>query len=144
MDYIALQIPLSVGFPRQQFWSRLSFPSSGDLSDPEIEPMSPALAGGFFSAEPLRKPSPPLCYIKTPSISTNMCSWPYFPSYPMQIPCSTVTITAQWIPSINHPSPHHLHMARSKPTLYLLQACAQAAGCWGKAHSLADGCCLNS
>ena len=38
--------------PWQEYWSGLSFPPPGDLSDPRIEPMSPALAGGFFDAEP--------------------------------------------------------------------------------------------
>ena len=43
MDYIAHQGPLSMAFPRQKYWSGLPFPSPGDLSDPEIEPTSPAL-----------------------------------------------------------------------------------------------------
>ena len=45
---IACQAPLSMGFPRQNCWSRLPFPSPGDLPDPGIKPMSPvspALAG---------------------------------------------------------------------------------------------------
>ena len=37
--------PLSMGFPRQEYWSGLSFPPPGDLSDPGIEPVSPALIG---------------------------------------------------------------------------------------------------
>ena len=37
-------------------WSRLPFPSLGDLSKPGIEPASPALAGGFFTTEPTEKP----------------------------------------------------------------------------------------
>ena len=41
-----------MGFSRQEYWSGLSFPSPGDLPDPGIEPKSPALAGGFFTAEP--------------------------------------------------------------------------------------------
>ena len=48
----ARQAALSMGFPRQEYWSGLPFPSSGDLPDPGIEPMSlpsPALAGGFFT-----------------------------------------------------------------------------------------------
>ena len=44
----AHKAPLSMGFPRQEYWSRLSFPTTGDLPDPGIEPVSPALAGGFF------------------------------------------------------------------------------------------------
>ena len=45
-----------MGFSRQEYWSGLPFPSPGDLPDPGIEPMSPALAGGFFTTEPLGKP----------------------------------------------------------------------------------------
>ena len=41
-----------MGFSRQEFWSGLPFPSPGDLPDPGIEPVSPALAGGFFTTEP--------------------------------------------------------------------------------------------
>ena len=37
------QAPASMGFPRQQYWSGLPFPSPGDLPDPGIEPRSPAL-----------------------------------------------------------------------------------------------------
>ena len=40
---VALQAPLSVEFPRQEYRSRLPFPSPGDLPDPEIEPASLAL-----------------------------------------------------------------------------------------------------
>ena len=49
---VARQAPLSVGFPRQEYWSGLPFPPQGDLPDPGIKPvslMSPALAGRFFS-----------------------------------------------------------------------------------------------
>ena len=37
------QAPLSMGFSRQKYWSKLPFPSPGDLADPETEPRSPAL-----------------------------------------------------------------------------------------------------
>ena len=40
---VAYQAPLSMGFSRQYYWSRLPFPSPGDLPDPGIEPGSPAL-----------------------------------------------------------------------------------------------------
>ena len=49
---VAHQAPLSMGFTRQEYWSRLPFPPPGDLPDPGIEPRSPALAGGFFTTEP--------------------------------------------------------------------------------------------
>ena len=39
---VARQAPLSRGFPREEYWSGLPFPSPGDLSDPEMEPVSPA------------------------------------------------------------------------------------------------------
>ena len=40
---VAHQAPLSMGFSRQEYWSGLPFPSPGDLSNPGIEPRSPAL-----------------------------------------------------------------------------------------------------
>ena len=42
-----------MGFSRQEYQSGLPFPSPGDLPDPMIEPVSPALAGRFFITEPL-------------------------------------------------------------------------------------------
>ena len=50
-----------MGFPRQEYWSGLPFPSPGDLPDPGITPASPALAGSFFITEPPRKP---ICFNK--------------------------------------------------------------------------------
>ena len=41
-----------MGFPRQEYWSGLPFPSPGDLTDPGIEAASPVLAGRFFFTEP--------------------------------------------------------------------------------------------
>jgi len=45
-----------MGFPRQECWNGLPFPSPGDLPNSEIEPRSLALAGGFFTPEPPGKP----------------------------------------------------------------------------------------
>ena len=39
---VAHQAPLSMGFPRQEYWSGLPFPSPGDLPDPGIKSTSPA------------------------------------------------------------------------------------------------------
>ena len=50
---IAHQAPVSMEFPRQEYWSGVPFPPPGDLPDPEIEPVSLAsseLAGGFFTS----------------------------------------------------------------------------------------------
>ena len=40
---VASQAPLSLGFPSQEYWSGLPFPSPGDLPNPGIEVASPAL-----------------------------------------------------------------------------------------------------
>ena len=53
---IACQAPLSMIFLREEYWSGLPFPSPGDVPDPRIEPVSPALVGGFFTAELPGKP----------------------------------------------------------------------------------------
>ena len=52
---VACQVPLSPGFTQHEYWNELPFPSPGVLPDPGIKPASPAspaLAGGFFTAEP--------------------------------------------------------------------------------------------
>ena len=51
---------LSMACPRQEYWSRLPFPTAGDLPDPETEPVSlasPAVAGRFFTVDPSGKPT---------------------------------------------------------------------------------------
>ena len=55
---LAHQSLLSMGFPRQNYWSGLPFSSAGDLPHPGTEPISPVLQdvpcieGGFFTAQP--------------------------------------------------------------------------------------------
>ena len=46
---VAHQASLSMEFSRQEYWSRVSFPTPGDLPDPGIEPASTTLAGRFFT-----------------------------------------------------------------------------------------------
>ena len=56
---VAHQAPLSMGFPRQEYWSGWPFPPPGDLPNPGVEPtspVSPVLAGRFFTTEPPGKP----------------------------------------------------------------------------------------
>ena len=43
---------LSMGFPRQEHWSGLPFPSPRDLPDPGMEPMSPAMQADSLPSEP--------------------------------------------------------------------------------------------
>ena len=52
---VARQAPLSTGLSSKEYWNGLPFLPPGDLPDPVIEltsPVSPALAGGFFTPEP--------------------------------------------------------------------------------------------
>ena len=49
---------------RQEYWSGLPFPPLGDFPDPGIEPESPALAGEFFTAQPLGKTVMPYSALK--------------------------------------------------------------------------------
>ena len=56
---VAHWAPPSMGFSRQEYWSGLPFSSLGDLPNPRTEPgspVSPTLAGEFFTAEPPGKP----------------------------------------------------------------------------------------
>ena len=53
---IAFQVPLSMGFPRQEFLSGLPFPSPGYLPDPGIKSMSPALQVDFCPLSHLGNP----------------------------------------------------------------------------------------
>ena len=50
---VAYQAPLSMGFSRQEYWSGLPFPSSGDLPDPGIKPRCPALQADALTSEPI-------------------------------------------------------------------------------------------
>ena len=55
---VAPQAPLSMGFSRQEYWSGLPRPATGDLPDSGIEPvslMSPALVGEFFTTGATRE-----------------------------------------------------------------------------------------
>ena len=47
----AYQDPLSMEFPRQEYWSGLPVSSPGDLPDPEIEPGSPELQANYLQSE---------------------------------------------------------------------------------------------
>ena len=67
-----------MGFPKQECWSELPFPSPGDLSDPEIEPWSSVVqvvsctAGGFFTNWTTRE-APPVRKAFTKKARNNMC-----------------------------------------------------------------------
>ena len=52
----AHQAPLSMGFPRQEYWSGLTFSSPGNLPNPGIKPRSPALQEDSLPSGPSGKP----------------------------------------------------------------------------------------
>ena len=59
MDCVAHQVPLSMEFSRQEYWSGLQIPPPGDLPYPGIKlmsPVAPALVGRFFTTDPPGKP----------------------------------------------------------------------------------------
>ena len=92
------QVPLSIEFPRQEYYSGLPFPAPGDVPDPGIEPaslMSPALAVRFFTTsatwEGQRQYSWPLSMreqslgvpiLKAVENSGIYCSWPSVSAVP--------------------------------------------------------------
>ena len=80
----ALQVPLSMGFPRQEYWSGLSRPPPGDLPNPGIKPLSPespALAGGLFL---------PLCHLGSQVLNcfsrVPLCAIPWTAAYQAVLP----------------------------------------------------------
>ena len=53
---VAYQVPPSIEFSRQEYWSGLSFPTPRDLPDPGIKPKSPALQADALPPEPPGEP----------------------------------------------------------------------------------------
>ena len=53
---VACQVPLFMGFSRQEYWSGLPFPSPGELPDPGIEPRAPTLQVDALLTELCGKP----------------------------------------------------------------------------------------
>ena len=70
---VAHQLPLSMEFSRQEYWSGLPFSSLGDLPNPGIEPQSPALQVDSLLSEPSGKLK--LFSILTPN---TICWFPYY------------------------------------------------------------------
>ena len=58
---VVYQAPPSMEFSKQEYWSRLPFPSPGDFSDPGIKAVSPALQADALSSEPSGKPGGMQC-----------------------------------------------------------------------------------
>ena len=62
-----------MGFSRPEYWSGLSFPPTGDLPYPGIEPAYLALAGGFPTTEPTGKPI--LSLGPSETVNFALCTW---------------------------------------------------------------------
>ena len=76
----ACQIPLSIGFSRQEYWNRLPCPPSGDLPHSRMEPTSfmfPASAGGFFSTSSTFGLQSLLKFLSSRRTSQEIMSLPY-------------------------------------------------------------------
>ena len=76
---VACQIPLSMGFSRQEYWSGLPFPSPGDLPDPGIEPGSPALQADSLPTELQGKPLNANSYHLSHKGSSRILNWVAYP-----------------------------------------------------------------
>ena len=63
-----------MGFPRQEYWSRLPFPSPGDIPDPGIEPVSPALQADSLPLSHLGSPKVCEVRLKIGQLKTQ-CLW---------------------------------------------------------------------
>ena len=75
---VARKVPPSMGFSRQEYWSRLPLPSPGHLPHPGIKPASPgspALGGGFFTTDPPGNLSTTYTNLKKKNPIKGMCFW---------------------------------------------------------------------
>ena len=63
VDCVAYQVPLSMVYSKQEYWSGLPVPSPGDLPRPGIEPRSLALQADSLPSEPPGKPSLPNLFV---------------------------------------------------------------------------------
>ena len=109
------QASLSMGFPRQEHWSELSFSTPGDLPNPGIEPMSlvsPALAGRFFTTAPPGKMS------VTQSCPTVCDPW----TVAHQDPLSMQLFRQEYWSGLPFPSPEDIPDPEVEPTSPALQA----------------------
>ena len=106
---VAHQAPLSMEFPRQEYWSGLPFPSPGDLPHPGFELVSPALAGGFFTTQSPGKPcKTQLWHFNLTLVAYVQWFWCVYKSQPFN---QWPHLTCSWVfaPSVNCGAPDPLH-----------------------------------
>ena len=76
---VACQVPLFVKFPRQEYWSGLPFPPTGDLPNPGNESVSPASPALQVSSLLLNHQGSPLCIVVSADPVLLILSIPPFP-----------------------------------------------------------------
>ena len=125
---VARQAPLSTEFSRREYWTGLPCPSPGDLSNPEIEPWSPALQAGFLPSEPPSKSSRGHCLQCHKKESGRGAG--YGGSTVLDPDCSRVY-------SMGHQQQHHLKFVRNaevhaplKPLNHNLYLARTPGGSW--------------
>ena len=117
---VAHQAPLPVGFPRQEYWSGLPFPSPGDLPDQEIEHFFTA-CGFFTTMSHLGSPSLSMLLLLLSRFScVRLCATPETAAY--QAPPSLGFSRQDLWSGLPFPSPMHEsekwnEVAQSCPTL---------------------------
>ena len=80
---VAHQAPLFIEFSRQEYWSGLPFLSPGNLSDPRIEPRSPALQANYLPSQPPGKPKRTIIHDLISTIILVFCLiFPHIPFFP--------------------------------------------------------------
>ena len=86
---VACQAPLSTGFPRQEYWSGLPFPSPGDPPNPGLEPKAPALKADSLL---LSHQGFPNRFLASLYAHCNILAcWMAYPSTPWQLPIAMTT-----------------------------------------------------
>jgi len=94
---VAHQAPLSMGFPRQKYWSGLPFASPGDRPNPGTQPTSPVLAARFFTTESPGKPYESAPYNKRNTIALEYVKIYVFQASKKAIPIAESRYTLQYI-----------------------------------------------
>ena len=129
---IACQAPLSMGFSRQEYSSRLPFPPPGDFPDPGIKPTSPALADRFFTIEHLEgalpQDLPPFLPLSSQS-SSELVVWSCWgPFHSLPFPSCVASLALHFTPS-----------CPNNPPWFLILRCLSLISDSGSFHSNLGG-----
>ena len=119
---VAHQAPLPIEFSRHQYWSRLPFPSPGDLLDPGIKPRSPTLQADSLPTE---------LGEKTYSQGLFLPGHSKIPLVPVILLCRPLPGTAWGEFQRSHGAPASLDvLVRNESLIEILRGCS-VTQCWG-------------